>query len=95
MEKKKCFLRWLTLLVIGYISIISANAASVNIQGLTPSALVGDIPIFCVQSSTITVSSSAGEFDYVIVDNKQLDYNSSSYWTSYSINVEPYLGIFR
>ena len=91
MEKKKCFLRWLTLLVIGYISIISANAASVNIQGLTPSALVGDIPTFCVQSSTITVSSSAGKFDYVIVDNKQLDYNSSSYWTSYSINVEPYL----
>ena len=91
MERKRCSFRWLTLLVIGYISIISANASSVNIQGLTPCALVEDIPTFCVQSSTITVSSSAGEFDYVIVDNEQLAYNSSSYWTSYSINVEPYL----
>lgn len=91
METKHFFSRWLTLLVMGFLSIISAYAASVNIQGLTPYAVAGGIPIFKVQNSNITVSSSAGSFNYIIVDDEQIAYNSSSYWTTYSVNVSSYL----
>lgn len=92
MEKLNNFFRLLMLLIIGCLSVISANAKSVYIEGLTPVTEISGIPVFYLAvDSRITVSSSDGKFDGIYIDGERVEYNSDSYWDSYSLYVSSYL----
>ena len=92
MEKLNNFFRMLMLLIIGCLSVISAKAQSVEIQGLTPVVENNNgNKVYRVQTSYITVSSSAGKFDGIYIDGERVEYNSASYWDSYTLNVASYL----
>ena len=91
MEKKHSYFRCLVLLVIGVVSIINTHAASVSIQGLTPVAEHNDYPVYLVNTSSITVSSSnGGNFNSIYIDGSQVC-NSASYWSSRSLEISSYL----
>ncbi|MDE6300874.1 MAG: leucine-rich repeat domain-containing protein, partial [Muribaculaceae bacterium] len=70
---------------------MSANAASVLIEGLTPIGAINFNRIYLVDNTSITVSSSAGTFNRVYIDGDQVAYKPITDWTEYSLNISAYL----
>lgn len=69
---------------------MSANAATISVTGKSPVGELNGLPVYLINESSISLSSSSGSFNYVYVDDNQVAYNSGSYWTSYSLNVSLY-----
>lgn len=90
MKRKHQSFRWLLLMFLCCVS-FATQAATVNIEGYTPIEKSEDYSIFIVDNSQITVSSSAGRFDCIIIDDEQVAHNSESYWSSYDIDISSYL----
>ena len=87
--KQKLYIRsW--LLVLLSILAITTQAQTVNISGYSSSGTESGYPLFNVAPGEITVSSTSGQFDYVLIDNNQIAYNNDSYWSSYNINLSSY-----
>lgn len=71
----------------------SANSfAKVNMTGAYSETTYNGYPlyVFSLDKSSSSVSSTQGEFDYVYIDNKEIAYNSKSYWGSYSVSLNQY-----
>ncbi len=81
---------WLPLLLC--LLPLFSHAQSVKINGFTSSGTYNGYPLFELTGSvtSISISSNAGQFDYVIIDDQQLDYNTSSYWDTYTLNISNY-----
>lgn len=83
--RQKLYIRsW--LLVLFSILAITSKAQTVNISGYSSSGTESGYPLFNVAPCEITVSSTAGSFYYVYIDDKQFAYNSSSSWYSYILD---------
>ena len=89
MKKNLYFRSW--LLLIASIIALTSTAQTVKISDYSSSGTVNGYPLFEVNLGTITLSSSSGNFDYVYIDDVQIAYNSDSYWTSYALDVTPYV----
>ena len=89
-KQKPNLFSWLLILLLCCIS-ITAKAATVNLQGLSSNGTEQGYPLFVVPSNDITVSSSAGSFDYIYIDGNQVAYNYGGYWTTYALNIDAYL----
>ena len=87
-QKELYYRSWL-LMFICFVAMTS-TAQTVNISGNSPLVAYHGYPCFRVSAGSITVSSSEGQFDYVYIDNVQKAYNSSSYWSTYSIDISEY-----
>lgn len=90
MTRPTVFSRWLVCLLIGLIS-FAAQSATVNIEGYTAIGNYQGYPLYKIESTSIYVSSSAGSFDYVFIDDNKVAYNSSSYWSLYNLDINRYL----
>ncbi len=81
---------WLPLLLC--LLPLFSHAQSVKISGFTSSGTYNGYPQFVItgEPTSISISSTSGQFDYVFIDDKQIDYNTSSYWSSYTLKVANY-----
>lgn len=90
MEKLNNFFRLLMLLIIGCLSVISANAQSVEIEGLTPVVENNNgNKVYQIRTSSITVRLSVGEFDSIIIDGKSYARYGNPF-SSYRLDVSQY-----
>ncbi len=68
-------------------------AANVEISGYSQSSTYNGYPLFEIikgSKTSIIISSTGGQFDYVYVDDVQIEYNTSSYWYSYTLDISMY-----
>ncbi len=92
MEKrtKHSPLRWLLDLLLCCVA-LGAQAQTVIIDGYTSVGTYNGYPLFEINSSPITVSSTSGRFDYICVDDKHAARGNGSYWSSRSLDISSYL----
>ena len=66
-------------------------AADVKIEGYNSVGEILGYPFFEITSSSIRISSTGGQFDSAYIDDTQVAYNISSYWTSFILNITSYM----
>lgn len=91
MKKNIHFLRYLLLAILCSITALFSQAVNVNIAGLSPTIMYCGETMYEVKVPEITISLSMGTFYRIYIDDIEVAYNSTSDWSSYTVDIAKYL----